>query len=191
VQFLVFLAALFFAASPCFAHQPHREEIELAGEHRRENLLPDKPDPVFPNLASQHSNPQKQQTPAAQQTPEAEKQAKARVPVPTHRFWDKQNIWLFSGVAAMRALDYHSTGNMRRRGRDEILLTNDIVDNKPAFAAIEAAGAATSVGVSYLFHRTNHHKLERWVSYLHIGVAGFGSVRNYCLKSAPTAQPAP
>jgi len=72
---------------------------------------------------------------------------------------------------------------MRRRGRNEILLTNDIVDNKPAFAAIEAAGALTSVGLSYLFHRTNHHRLERWVSILHIGVATFGSIRNYSLPS--------
>jgi hypothetical protein len=104
---------------------------------------------------------------------------------PAHRFWDKQNAWLFAGVAASRALDFHSTGNMRRRGRNEILLTNEVVDNKPAFAAIEAAGALTSVGISYLFHRTNHHKLERWTSYLHIGVTTFGAVRNYCLESAP------
>jgi len=102
---------------------------------------------------------------------------------PAHRFWDQQNAWLFAGVAASRALDFHSTGNMRRRGRKEILLTNDVVDNKPAFVAIEAAGALTSVGISYLFHRTNHHKLERWVSYLHIGVTTFGGVRNYCLKT--------
>ena len=100
-----------------------------------------------------------------------------------HRFWDKQNAWLFAGVAASRALDFHSTGNMRRRGRKEILLTNDAVDNKPAFVAIEAAGVLTSVGISYLFHRSNHHKLERWVSYLHIGVTTFGGVRNYSLES--------
>lgn len=107
----------------------------------------------------------------------------ASVSPPAHRFWDKQNAWLFAGVAASRALDFHSTGNMRRRGRDEILLTNDVVDNKPAFAAVEAAGALTSVGISYLFHRTNHHKLERWVSYLHIGVTTFGAARNYSLRT--------
>ncbi len=119
--------------------------------------------------------------PQPQRAPDAQPPAPA-VP-PAHRFWDKQNAWLFSGVAASRALDFHSTGNMRRRGRDEILLTNDVVDNKPAFAAIEVAGALTSVGVSYLFHRAGHHKLERWVSYLHIGVTSFGAVRNYSLQS--------
>ena len=117
--------------------------------------------------------------PLPQRAPETQAPA---VP-PAHRFWDKQNAWLFAGVAASRALDFHSTGNMRRRGRKEILLTNDVVDNKPAFVAIEAAGALTSVGISYLFHRSNHHKLERWVSYLHIGVTSFGAVRNYSLHS--------
>ncbi len=131
-----------------------------------------------------------QQSPAAPPSQLPDKPQPQRVPgtqapavPPAHRFWDKQNAWLFAGVAASRALDFHSTGNMRRRGRDEILLTNDVVDNKPAFVAIEAAGALTSVGISYLFHRSNHHKLERWVSYLHIGVTTFGGVRNYCLKS--------
>src|SRR5215467_3261993 len=31
----------------------------------------------------------------------------------THRFWDRTNIALFGGVAAMRALDYASTRNMQ------------------------------------------------------------------------------
>ena len=119
--------------------------------------------------------------PQPQRSPDT--QAPAPAVQPVHRFWDKQNAWLFAGVAASRALDFHSTGNMRRRGRKEILLTNDVVDNKPAFVAIEAAGALTSVGISYLFHRSNHHKLERWVSYLHIGVTTFGGVRNYSLKT--------
>lgn len=100
-----------------------------------------------------------------------------------HRFWDKQNDWLFAGVGASRTLDYFSTLNMRRRGRQEIFLTNDVVDNHAAFAAIEAAGTGVSVGASYLFHRYNHHKLERWTSIVHIGLATTGAVRNYCLKT--------
>ena len=104
-----------------------------------------------------------------------------------HRFWDQTNDWLFAGVAASRALDYFSTLNMRRRGRQEILLTNEVVDNHAAFAAIEAAGTATSIGVSYLFHRYGHHKLERWTSIVHIGLTTGGAVRNYSLKTAHPA----
>jgi hypothetical protein len=105
----------------------------------------------------------------------------------THRFWDQTNDWLFAGVAASRALDYFSSLNMRRRGRQEILLTNDVVDYHAGFAAIEAAGTATSIGVSYLFHRYGHHKLERWTSVIHIGLTTGGAVRNYCLKTAHPA----
>lgn len=101
-----------------------------------------------------------------------------------HRFWDKENRWLFAGVGAARALDYFSTLNMRRRGRQEILLSNEVVDNHPAFASIEAATTGASIGASYLFHRYGHHKLERWTSFVHIGLTTTGAVRNYCLKTA-------
>ena len=101
-----------------------------------------------------------------------------------HRFWDKQNRWLFAGVGAARTLDYFSTLNMRRRGRQEIFLTNDVVDQHLAFAAIEATTTGLSLGASYVFHRYHHHKLERWTSFLHIGLATTGAMRNYCLKTA-------
>ena len=101
-----------------------------------------------------------------------------------HRFWDKKNDWLFAGVGAARTLDYFSTLNLRRRGDREVLLTNEIVDNHAAFAAIEAAGTGVSIGASYLFHHYGHHKLERWTSMVHFGLATSGAVRNYCLKTA-------
>ena len=109
-----------------------------------------------------------------------------------HRFWDKENNWLFAGVGAARTLDFFSTLNMRRRGRQEIFLTNDVVDNHPAFASIEAAGTGVSIGAAYLFHRYRHHKLERWTSIVHISLATTGAARNYCLKTthrAPAVNP--
>src|SRR5579863_7050023 len=102
---------------------------------------------------------------------------------PVHRFWDRENDWLFAGVGAGRALDYASTLNIRRRGINEAFLTNSIVDNHPLFAVIEASATAASIGVSYLFHRTGHHRLERWTSAIHAGVAVGGAIRNYCLKT--------
>ncbi len=83
----------------------------------------------------------------------------------------------------MRTLDYTSTMNMLRRGREEILLPGDVVRNHAGFAALEAAAAATSIGLSYTLHRTGHHKLEQWLSIGHIGVAGFGAARNYALET--------
>jgi hypothetical protein len=123
------------------------------------------------------------QTPSPVVVPPVSKnQTKERVQV--HRFWDKKNDWLFAGVGAARTLDYFSTLNMRRRGDQEILVTNDLVDNHAAFAVVEAAGTGVSIGASYLFHRYGHHKLERWTSIVHIGLATSGAVRNYCLKTA-------
>jgi hypothetical protein len=101
-----------------------------------------------------------------------------------HAFWDRTNLLLFSGVALFRGMDYASTRNFQARGRKEVLLAQDVVKNSAAFAGVEAAGAATSVGISYLFHRTGHHKMERWLSIGHISVAAFGVGWNYSLKTA-------
>ena len=120
---------------------------------------------------------------AAEAQTDSSKVSVPAAPAPEHRFWDRENVLLFSGVAVFRGLDYASTRNMLARGREEILLPDDVVNNHAGFAAIEAAGAATSVGISYIFHRTGHHKLERWLSIGHIGVTGFGVARNYSLHS--------
>lgn len=100
-----------------------------------------------------------------------------------HAFWDRTNVLLFSGIVVTRGLDYASTRNFEARGRKEILLPQDVVDNSAGFASLEAAATLTSVGISYWLHRTGHHKLERWMSIGHIGVTGFGDARNYALKS--------
>ena len=107
----------------------------------------------------------------------------AEPPLPPHPFWDRTNILLFSGVGVFRGLDYASTRNFQARGREEVLIPDDVVNNSAGFAALEVAGTATSVGLSYWMHRIGHHKIERWISIVHIGVTGFGVARNYSLKS--------
>jgi hypothetical protein len=138
--------------------------------------------PDSPNADSQTPAPPKPCAPAGDSsvsTKDVAVQAER-----AHRFWDKENDWLFAGVGASRTFDYFSTLNMRRRGRQEIFLTNDVVDNHAAFAAIEASATGVSIGAAYLFHHYGHHKLERWTSIVHIGAATTGAVRNYCLKTA-------
>lgn len=133
---------------------------------------------LTPGLRAQKEEPSKpDQQPSSQtsQPPPAKKGS-------THRFWDATNAALFAGVGGARALDYASTRNMRSRGVNEVLLSNSVVDNRPLFVGIEAAGTALSFGVSYLFHRAGHHKLERWVSIVHIGVGVGGSIRNFGLE---------
>lgn len=102
---------------------------------------------------------------------------------PPHAFWDRTNLALFSGIAVTRGMDYASTRNFQARGRQEILIPDDVVNNSAGFASLEAAATMTSVGISYLLHRTGHHKIERWMSIGHIGVTAFGDVHNYALES--------
>jgi hypothetical protein len=121
----------------------------------------------------------------AQETkPEAAPPPASKPPAP-HRFWDSPNKALFAGVACARALDYASTRHFRKKGVDEVFLTNAIVDNKPLFVAIQAAGVGASIGVAYIFHRTGHHKIERWVSAIHITVSTAGAIRNFGLQPKP------
>jgi hypothetical protein len=114
--------------------------------------------------------------------PDAIKAPKSPAPF-VHSFWDRENDWLFAGVFAGRALDFASTLNLRARGINEAFLTNSIVDNHPLFAGIEVAATGASIGVSYIFHRTGHHRLERWTSAIHAGVGVGGAIRNYALKT--------
>jgi hypothetical protein len=135
--------------------------------------------------------------PASAQQADAPESAQASAPLPAapvrnpeqtalvHRFWDRRNVQLFSAVVVSRGLDYSSTRNMLARGREELLIPDDVVNSTAGFVALEAAGAATSIGLSYLLHRTGHHKLERWLSIGHASVATFGAGRNYALKSMP------
>jgi hypothetical protein len=123
-----------------------------------------------------------QDNPAAAPHPTPKPPAKSTVQAPPHKFWDTENICLFAGVGGVRMLDYASTRYLRGQGNNEWLLSNSIVDNRPLFVGIELAGTAASIGVSYLFHRTGHQTLERWVSVAHIGVGVGGSIRNYSLK---------
>ncbi len=105
-------------------------------------------------------------------------------PAPQHRFWDRTNVLLFSGVAVSRALDYSSTQHFLARGNNEVLIPDDVVNNSAGFVALEAAGTATSIGIAYIFHRTGHHKMERWMSIGHIGVTMVGVGWNYSLSKA-------
>src|SRR6516162_3752833 len=57
-----------------------------------------------------------------------------------HAFWDRTNRWLLAGVAFARGMDYASTRNMRARGRKEILLPPEVVNNWAAFASLEEPG---------------------------------------------------
>ena len=89
---------------------------------------------------------------------------------PSHRFWDRENTFLFATSAAFSTADFFVTRNNLRNGGQELNPVTRVFSGSTAGLAVNFAGEAVGVvAVSYVFHKTGHHKLERAVSLLNIG----------------------
>ena len=98
---------------------------------------------------------------------------------PQHKFWDKANCALFAGTVAMSSADFAVTrANLQSGGRELNPMVRIFGSSTAGLVANFAGESAGSIGLSYLFHRTGHHKLERAVSVVNIGgsaaAVGFG-----------------
>jgi hypothetical protein len=88
---------------------------------------------------------------------------------PGHRFWDRENSVLFAATAAFSAADFVITRDNLRNGGREMNPVTRLFSGSTAGLAVNFAGeTAGVVGLSYVFHKTGHHKLERVVSMLNI-----------------------
>jgi hypothetical protein len=91
---------------------------------------------------------------------------------PSHRFWDRENAFLFATSAAFSTVDFIATRNNLRNGGQELNPVTRMFSGSTAGLAVNFAGETVGVvGVSYLLHKTGHHKLERAVSILNIGAS--------------------
>lgn len=107
-------------------------------------------------------------TPASSVTP-TQLVASRETPSP-HRFWDRENSILFATSAAFGAADFVVTrDNLRRGGQELNPVTRLFSGTTPGLAVNFAGETAGVLGVSYVLHRTGHHKMERMVSMLNIG----------------------
>jgi len=87
-----------------------------------------------------------------------------------HRFWDGENSLLFAASAAFSAADFVVTRDNLRAGGQELNPVTRVFSGTTTGLAINFAGETVGVvGLSYVFHKTGHHKLERAVSMLNIG----------------------
>ena len=91
---------------------------------------------------------------AAQDLPE--------VPTP-HRFWDRTNYILFASHGALEAVDFGITHhNLSDGGRELDPMAKALCERGTAGQLVFFGGRmAGVVAISYLLHRTGHHKLER------------------------------
>jgi hypothetical protein len=92
---------------------------------------------------------------------------------PSHRkFWDRENSVLFATTAAFSAADFVVTkDNLHSGGRELNPITSWFSGSTAGLAMNFAGETAGVVGLSYVFHKTGHHKLERAVSMLNIGAS--------------------
>jgi hypothetical protein len=94
-------------------------------------------------------------------------------PTEAHRFWDRENSVLFAATAAFSAADFVVTRDNLRNGGEEFNPVTRVLSGSTAGLAANFAGeTAGVVGLSYFFHRTGHHRLERAVSMVNIGGSG-------------------
>jgi hypothetical protein len=91
-----------------------------------------------------------------------------------HRFWDGQNCVLFSTVAAFSTADFAVTRvNLASGGRELNPVTRLFSGSTAGLAANFTGETAGVVGLSYFFHRTGHHKLERITPVLNVAASAF------------------
>jgi len=93
------------------------------------------------------------------------------LPVP-HRFWDRENRVLFATVGAFAAADFCTTrANLAKGGRELNPVTRVLSGSTPGLAANFALETGSVMAISYMFHRTGHHKLERITSLVSVGTS--------------------
>jgi len=95
--------------------------------------------------------------------------APARV-IERHKFWDRKNCALFAASAALNGADFAVTrANLQSGGQELNPLVRPFGRSTPGLAANFAGEAAGVIALSYFFHKTGHHRLERIVSVVNIG----------------------
>jgi len=87
-----------------------------------------------------------------------------------HRFWDGQNRVLFIAAAALNGADFAVTRANLQSGGQELNPVVRLFGRSSAGLAANFLGETAGViGLSYFFHKTGHHKLERAVAMVNIG----------------------
>jgi hypothetical protein len=91
----------------------------------------------------------------------------------SHGFWDRENTILFASSAALSAADFVLTkDNLHSGGQELNPVTRLFAGSTTALAMNFAGETAGVIGLSYFFHKTGHHKLERAVSLLNVSASG-------------------
>ncbi len=87
-----------------------------------------------------------------------------------HKFWDRENGWLFLAAAVSNGADFAVTRANLKGGGRELNPVVRMFGTSSAGLAMNFVGETTSImSLSYFFHKTGHHKLERLAPVINIG----------------------
>jgi len=97
---------------------------------------------------------------------------------PSHRFWDRENSMLFAATVLTSAGDFVVTkNNLSGGGGQELNPVARVFSGSTAGLALNFAGETAGVtGVSYFFHKTGHHRLERLAPMVNMAASGYAIV---------------
>jgi hypothetical protein len=96
-----------------------------------------------------------------------------------HEFWDRQNRLLFVAAAALNGADFAVTrANLQSGGQELNPVVRMFGRSAPGLAVNFVGETVGVITLSYVFHKTGRHKLERAVSLVNIassaGALSFG-----------------
>jgi hypothetical protein len=104
---------------------------------------------------------------------------------PSHRFFDRPNMTAFGLLGGLVALDGVHTQLMLRTNRyteGDPLARPFVNHGWQGQLAGSALGYGTALSASYMLHRTGHHKIERWATWLFIGAEAANDTHNLLLS---------
>jgi hypothetical protein len=111
-------------------------------------------------------------TPSASVQPDPNPVVIQSSPENPHRFWDTENKLLFAGVVVANSADFAVTYTNLQHGGQELNPVVRVFGRSFGGLAANFSGeSAGTVAISYLFHKTGHHKMERYVSMVDIGTS--------------------
>ena len=93
---------------------------------------------------------------------------------PEHPFWDRENSILFAATGAAASADFFVTRmNLSAGGRELNPLVRPFAGSTAGLATNFVVETAGVISISYIFHKTGHHRLERLTSVVNVSSSAF------------------
>lgn len=101
-----------------------------------------------------------------------------------HKFFDRQNKIAFGTLAGLVAVDAVTTQqltNSYRAVEGNPLWSPMVRQGWQGEMAASALGYGAAIGIGYTFHKTGHHKLERWANWMSVAIEAGNDAHNLML----------